>query len=190
MDVSSLKQGVAAGTITVEQVLELLLPPIGVNRWLTSWKLVRDCCSRWLFPSALHTVLTFGCRKDAKTLDQMRPRDVFRGTAVSDDATVDQRRFDSAQKCWADQPIWDHPRSPDERDFSNLVQELFRVVEANEQCLGTGPVRSGARSQNRPREQNHRRAARRSVIQSVLEFLRKNRHFSLIPTVFSASFAN
>ena len=235
-----------------DALCELMALAVVVYLDETSWKLGREGCSLWLFQSAMHTVLKFGCRKDAKTLDQMLPRDVFRGTAVSDDATVYQRRFDSAQKCWAHllrkaiklallypekpryqtflddllslyreakraqadrrlsdvgraakveflesrvwdvcsphQTIWDHPRSPDERDFSNLVHELFRLVEANE--LFTFVRQPDVEPTNNVSERGLRGpaldrktgrasktaagAARRSVIQSVLESLRKN----------------
>jgi hypothetical protein len=43
----------------------------------------------------------FGCRKDAATLDEMLPPNVFTGVGVSDDAAVYRRRFSQGQKCWA-----------------------------------------------------------------------------------------
>ena len=235
-----------------DTLCELLALAVVVSLDETSWKLGREGCSLWLFQSAQHLVLKFGCRKDAKTLEQMLPRDVFRGTAVSDDATVYQRRFDSVQKCWAHllrkaiqlallypekpryrtflddllslyreakrsqadgrlsdagraakvellegrlwdvcsphEAIWTAPCSPAERDFSNLVHELFRLLEANE--LFTFVVRPGVEPTNNVSERGLRGpaldrktgrasktaagAARRSVIQSVLESLRKN----------------
>lgn len=218
----------------------------------TGWKISDEGCSLWAFQSSLHTVLKFGCRKDAKTLDEMLPRQVFCGTAVSDDATVYQRRFAKAQKCWAHllrkairlaleypekrgyqqlldellalyreakraasdgrlsaarracrveqlhgrvwdvcaphRRIWESPRSPDAQDFSNLVYELFRLVEADElftfvrdpavqptnnvsERLLRGPAldrKTGRASKTAAG------AHRRSVIMSVLESLRKN----------------
>src|SRR5439155_19736409 len=84
-----------------DALCELIALSVVVYLDETGWKLGGEGCSLWLFQSSLHTVLKFGCRKDAQTLDQMLPRGVFRGTAVSDDASVYQQRFTSAQKCWA-----------------------------------------------------------------------------------------
>jgi hypothetical protein len=67
----------------------------------TGWKIGRAGCSLWTFASALQRVFLFGCRKDAATLDQMLPPDVFDGVGVSDDAAVYRGRFAQAQKCWA-----------------------------------------------------------------------------------------
>lgn len=235
-----------------DALCELIALAVVVYLDETSWKLGREGCSLWLFQSALHTVLKFGCRKDAKTLEQMLPREVFRGTAVSDDATVYQHRFASAQKCWAHllrkaiklallypekrryqtflndllslyreakraqsdrrlsnagraakvevletrvwdvcsphEQIWEHPRSPEERDFSNLVYELFRLVADNE--LFTFVRQPDVEPTNNVSERGLRGpaldrktgrasktaagAVRRSVIQSVLESLGKN----------------
>jgi hypothetical protein len=55
----------------------------------------------WTFATDLQRVFLFGCHKDARTLDQMLPPDVFHGIGVSDDAAVYRHRFVAAQKCWA-----------------------------------------------------------------------------------------
>jgi transposase len=67
----------------------------------TGWKVGTEGCALWTFASAEQRVFLFGCHKDAATLDQMLPPEVFRGIGVSDDAAVYRHRFDQAQKCWA-----------------------------------------------------------------------------------------
>lgn len=219
----------------------------------TGWKINTQGCSLWAVQSKLHTVLRFGCRKDAKTLAELLPPEVFRGTAVSDDAAVyGYGKFSSAQKCWAHllrkairltllyperpayqtfltglltlyraakraqadgrlgeagrrarvgqfetqlwevctphQRIWESPRSPAEREFSNLVYELFRLVEAEElftfvrlpdveptNNLSERTLRGPALDRKAARtSKTDSGAHRRSVISSVLESLRKN----------------
>jgi hypothetical protein len=90
--------------------------------------------------------------------------------------------------CAPHQAIWENPRTPDEHDFSNLVYELFRLIERDElftfvrdpQVPATnndsertqrGPAldRDEGRSSKTPRS-----ARRRSVLLSVLDSLRKN----------------
>lgn len=246
-----------------DALCELIALSVVVYLDETGWKLGGEGCSLWLFQSSLHTVLKFGCRKDAKTLDQMLPRGVFTGTAVSDDASVYQQRFTSAQKCWAHllrkaiklallypekphyqrflddllalyraakqaaadrrlsdagraakvdqfearmwdvaaphQAIWDNPRTPDERDFANLVNELFRLIAENE--LFTFVRNPSVEPTNNVSERSLRGPAldrkadrasktsagahRRSVIQSVLESLRKNLSDFSLPTVLA-----
>lgn len=219
----------------------------------TSWKISDEGCSVWAVQSALHTVLLFGCRKDAKTLERLLPSEVFQGTAVSDDAAVyGYGKFGSAQKCWAHllrkairltllyperpayqtfltglltlyrdakraqadrrlrkagrqakilqfvsqlwdvcaphQRIWQSPRSPAERDFANLVHELFRLAEAEElftfvrlpdveptNNVSERTLRGPALDRKAARtSKTESGARRRSVITSVLESLRKN----------------
>jgi transposase len=67
----------------------------------TGWKIGKEGCSLWAFASDLQRVFLFGCRKDAETLDEILPPDVFDGVGVSDDAAVYRQRFAQAQKCWA-----------------------------------------------------------------------------------------
>jgi transposase len=67
----------------------------------TGWKVGNEGCSLWTFASAGQRVFLFGCHKDAATLDDMLPPEVFHGIGLSDDAAVYRRRFDQAQKCWA-----------------------------------------------------------------------------------------
>ena len=86
------------------------------------------------------------------------------------------------------QQIWESPRTPDERDFANLVQELFRLVTTNElftfvrhpevdatnnlserELRGPALCRKTGRTNKTPRG-----APRQSVITSVLRSLQKH----------------
>jgi transposase len=67
----------------------------------TGWQIGTENCSLWAFASRLQCVFVFGCRKDAETLDEILPADLFDGVGVTDDAAVYRQRFAQAQKCWA-----------------------------------------------------------------------------------------
>jgi hypothetical protein len=86
------------------------------------------------------------------------------------------------------QQIWESPRTPDERDFANLVQELFRLVATNElftfvrhpeveptnnvserELRGPALCRKTGRTNKTPQG-----AHRQSVISSVLRSLQKH----------------
>lgn len=231
----------------------------------TSWKIGQDGCSLWVFLTGMHTVLLFGCRKDAATLDKMLPPELFQGIGVSDDAAVYENRFREAQKCWAHllrkavklhllypektaytkyldalvdvfqraqrarednrlsdagrakkvselhdalwyaaephQRLWEHPRTPDERTFSNLVYEFFRLVGADELFTfvrhpEVEPTNNGAEREIRDpaldrdasrTSQTEWGARRRSIIQSVLASLKKQlESFTLASVVAEA----
>jgi uncharacterized coiled-coil protein SlyX len=87
--------------VEFETLCDLVVRAAVVYMDETGWKIGREGCSLWVFASALQRVFLFGCHKDAKTLDAILPEDIFEGVGVSDDAAVYQRRFSSAQKCWA-----------------------------------------------------------------------------------------
>jgi hypothetical protein len=218
----------------------------------TDWKVGQERCALWTFASALVRVFLFGCHKDAATLDQMLPRDVFQGTGVSDDAAVYRHRFRRAQKCWAHllrkairlallyprkktyqrfldelleifgdakraaadgrlseagrkkrvaelegrltalcQPYWQTPTAetpPHERDFRNLVQELWErmtdeelftfVLDPDVEATNNLPERlQRGPAQDRDVGRTNQTpvgARRRTVIVSVLESLRVN----------------
>jgi hypothetical protein len=217
----------------------------------TSWKIGKDGCSLWVFLTVTHTVLLFGCRKDAATLDKMLPPDLFQGIGVSDDAAVYFQRFSEAQKCWGHllrkaiklsllypdkaayteyldslfeifrraqkaredgrlsdagrakkvdelhdaiwyaaephQPIWEQPRTPDEKDFANLVLEIHRLVGEDELFTfvrhpEVEPTNNGSEQEIRDpaldrdagrTNKSEWGAKRRSIIQSVLASLKK-----------------
>jgi transposase len=218
----------------------------------TGWKIGKTGCSLWVFASQWQRVFLFGCSKDADTLEQMLPPEIFKGVGVSDDASTYRYAFTRAQKCWAHllrklirlallyprkktyqrfldqllliyrdgkraaaggrlteagrkqrvaelegrlcelcQPYWHESsadRKPHQRDFTNLVNELVRLMSAEElftfvlhpEVEGTnniserllrGPAldRKAGRTNKTPAG-----AHRRSVIVSVLESLRAN----------------
>ena len=92
--------------------------------------------------------------------------------------------------CAPHQEIWEHPRTPEQHDFSNLVHELFRLIEHDE--LFTFVRQPEVDATNNESERTLRGPAldrkegrtsktthgtwRRSVLVSVLDSLRKNLH--------------
>ena len=101
--------------------------------------------------------------------------------------------------CSPHETIWKDPQTPDERDFSNLVHELFRLLEVEE--LFTFVRDPNVEPTNNVSERGLRGpaldrktgrasktaagAARRSVIQSVLESLRKSLPEFTLPAVIT-----
>ena len=260
----------AAGTIRIEQVLELLLQQLAVNRRLMARvELLETRLARYEPPppsdsqSAAPSDYSVAAEERRRRRKKVSRSGGRKPTEVSDDATVYQRRFDSAQKCWAHllrkaiklallypekphyqvflddlltldreakraqadrrlsdtgraakvavletrmwdvcsphQSIGEHPRSPDERDFSNLVHELFRLLEADElftfvrqpeveptNNLSERGLRGPALDRQAGRaSKTAAGAARRSVIQSVLESLRKHLPEFTLPNVIA-----
>lgn len=84
-----------------DALCELLVHSAVVYTDETGWKIGTQGCSLWVFASELARVFVFGCRKDAVTLEQFLPKDLFAGCVVSDDAAVYGEKFSLAQKCWA-----------------------------------------------------------------------------------------
>jgi transposase len=98
----------------------------------TGWKICAKRNYAWVFTSLVHTVLLYGRTRDASILDEILPRDTFRGTAVSDDYAAYRNRFSQAQKCWAHllrkaiKLMLAHPEKPEYREFFQELLALFR----------------------------------------------------------------
>jgi hypothetical protein len=99
----------------------------------TGWKVGQEPCSLWAFASQLQRLFVFGCHKDEKTLNEILPRDTFKGIGVSDDASVYRDRFALAQKCWA-HPLRKairlallHPRK---KSYQRFLDRLLAVYYA------------------------------------------------------------
>jgi uncharacterized coiled-coil protein SlyX len=114
-----------------DALCELLVHAAVVYMDETGWKVGGEGCSLWTFASQLQRVFLFGCHKDADTLDQMLPPDVFHGVGVSDDAAVYRHRFMRGQKCWAHLlrkairlPLL-YPRKKSYRRFLDRLLELY-----------------------------------------------------------------
>ena len=90
--------------------------------------------------------------------------------------------------CAPHQRIWEKPGTPQEHDFSNLVHELFRLIERDELFTFVREPEAAATNNEAERTQRGpaldrnegrgsktaRSARRRSVLASVLDSLRKN----------------
>ena len=139
-----LRQLARAWEVEFETLCDLIAWAAVVYMDETGWKIGQQGCSLWTFASSLQRVFLFGCRKDADTLEQMLPEDVFDGVAVSDDAAVYRRRFARAQKCWAHLlrkairlALW-YPRKKRYRRFLDELLSLFADAKraAADQRLG------------------------------------------------------
>lgn len=83
-----------------DRLCELLALAAVIYTDETSWSVAHQPSTAWVFSSARHTVLTFGCDKTRATRDRVLPPDVFRGVLVSDDHALYHDR-ERGQKCWA-----------------------------------------------------------------------------------------
>jgi len=116
----------------------------------TGWKVGNEGCSLWLFASRLHSVFLFGCRKDAATLDEMLPPDVFAGIGVSDDAAVYGERFVLGQKCWAHllrKAIRLALLYPRKRKYQRFLDELLELYRDAKRVAADGRLGEQGRKQ-------------------------------------------
>jgi hypothetical protein len=116
----------------------------------TGWKVGREGCSLWTFASQLQRVFLFGCHKDAATLDQMLPPDVFDGIGVSDDAAVYRHRFLRAQKCWAHllrKAIRLALLYPRKKIYQRFLDRLLNLYYHAKRAAGDGRLRDSGRRQ-------------------------------------------
>jgi transposase len=114
----------------------------------TGWKVGDENCSLWLFASQLHLVFLFGCHKDAATLDEMLPPDVFDGIGVSDDASVYRERFKQAQKCWAHllrKAIQLALMYPRKKTYQRLLDELLLLYRDAKRAAADGRLGEAGR---------------------------------------------
>lgn len=108
-----------------ESLCMLLAVSAVVHADETSWSLN----SVWAFLSEKARVFVFGCRKDANTLAQILPKELFAGILVSDDAAVYQG-FSKAQKCWAHlirKAIRFTLLQPDNEEYKTFLNGLLDV---------------------------------------------------------------
>ena len=111
-----------------ESLCMLLAVSAVVHADETSWSLN----SVWAFLSEKARVFVFGCRKDANTLAQILPKELFAGILVSDDAAVYQG-FSKAQKCWAHlirKAIRFTLLQPDNDEYKTFLNGLLDVYRA------------------------------------------------------------
>src|SRR4029077_5123707 len=105
----------------------------------TGWKVSKKNCYAWVFTTLSHTVLLYGRTRDASVLDEILPRDGFRGIGVSDDYAAYRERFSRSQKCWshllrkAIALMLAHPAKRHYRRFFERLLDLYREARRYQQ---------------------------------------------------------
>jgi transposase len=105
----------------------------------TGWKVSKKNCYAWVFTTLTHTVLLYGRTRDASVLDEILPRDVFKGVGVSDDYSAYRKRFTRSQKCWshllrkAIALMLAHPEKREYRRFFQRLLALYREAKGYQQ---------------------------------------------------------
>ena len=113
----------------------------------TGWKVSKKNCYAWVFTTLSHTVLLYGRTRDASVLDEILPRDQFRGIGVSDDYAAYRERFPRSQKCWshllrkAIALMLAHPGKRHYRRFFERLLDLYREAKRYQQDKRLGPAR-------------------------------------------------
>jgi transposase len=112
----------------------------------TGWKVSKKNCYAWVFTTLSHTVLLYGRMRDASVLDEILPRDRFRGIGVSDDYAAYRERFPRSQKCWshllrkAIALMLAHPKKRHYRRFFERLLDLYREAKRYQQDRRLGPA--------------------------------------------------
>jgi transposase len=116
-----------------ETLLDLLVLAMVIFIDETGWQVSARRCYAWVFKTLMHTVLLFGRDRSASVLDEILPRELFRGIAVTDDYAAYRQRFCGAQKCWAHllrkaiKLMLTHPEEACYREFLEELLGLFRA---------------------------------------------------------------
>lgn len=84
-----------------EKIADLIVLSTVVHIDESGWKIGKKNCYTWIFKSLLHTLLLYGEKRDEEVLDRILPRMIFKGTGISDCYRIYEKRFMTAQKCWA-----------------------------------------------------------------------------------------
>lgn len=122
-----------------ETLLELMALALVVYIDETGWKVSKKNCYAWVFTTLSHTVLLYGRTRDASVLDEILPRDGFRGIGVSDDYAAYRERFSRSQKCWshllrkAIALMLAHPAKRHYRRFFERLLDLYREAKRYQQ---------------------------------------------------------
>jgi len=105
----------------------------------TGWKVSKKHCYAWIFTTLTHTVLLYGRTRDASVLDEILPRDIFKGVGVTDDYAAYRNRFTRSQKCWshllrkAIALMLAHPEKREYRHFFRRLLALYREAKRYQQ---------------------------------------------------------
>lgn len=84
-----------------EKIADLIVLSLFVHIDESGWKIGKKNCYTWIFKSLMHTLLLYGEKRDEEVLDRILPRNIFKGTGITDCYKIYEKRFTAAQKCWA-----------------------------------------------------------------------------------------
>ena len=96
----------------------------------TGWKIGKKNCYTWGFKSILHTLMLYGKDRSEEVLDNVLPRELFRGTGITDCYKIYEDRFDKAQKCWAHilrKIIKLHLLHPKNKEYKYFLKKLGKI---------------------------------------------------------------
>lgn len=116
-----------------EKISDLIVLSMVVHVDESGWKIGRQNCYAWIFKSLMHTILLYGEHRDEEVLDRILPRDLFRGTGVSDCYRIYEKRFTTAQKCWAHflrKAIKLKLLYPEKKTYHDFFTELYAIFVA------------------------------------------------------------
>jgi transposase len=116
----------------------------------TGWKVGKAGCSLWVFASQWQRVFLFGCSKDADTLEEMLPPEIFDGIGVSDDFSTYRYAFRRAQKCWAHllrKIIRLALLYPRKKTYQRFLDQLLAIYRAGKQAAADGRLAEAGRKQ-------------------------------------------
>lgn len=98
----------------------------------TGWKIGKENCYTWIFRSLNHTLLLFGEKRDESVLDRILPLGKFKGIGITDCYKIYEKRFDSAQKCWAHflrKIIKLMLLYPEKNEYADFFEQLYGVFQ-------------------------------------------------------------
>jgi hypothetical protein len=115
-----------------DTVADLMVLSLLVHVDETGWKIGKKNCYTWIFKSLTHTLLLYGEKREEEVLDRILPWKKFKGTGITDCYKIYEKRFSSAQKCWAHflrkaiKLMLLHPENEQYNTFFKDLYEIFK----------------------------------------------------------------
>lgn len=119
-----------------EKIADLIVLSLFVHIDESGWKIGKNNCYTWIFKSLMHTLLLYGEKRDEEVLDRILPRNIFKGTGITDCYKIYEKRFTAAQKCWAHflrKAIKLMLLFPEKKEYGKFFKDLYGIfAEAKE----------------------------------------------------------
>lgn len=113
-----------------EKIADLIVLSLFVHIDESGWKIGKANCYTWIFKSLMHTLLLYGEKRDEAVLDRILPRDLFKGTGITDCYKIYEKRFTAAQKCWAHflrKAIKLMLLYPEKKQYHDFFKDLYKI---------------------------------------------------------------